>query len=169
MASFRHCVEPPSWELYSRASQSTDSPSRRSWCIWEWAGWSFLRCALCYTRSHGTAYSGLRWVDCSIPRASPSTLSSPVVLPCVLASICAGRKHLSLLCRAVLCCPASHLTTKGRCRCSQSRVRWMKSSACNRVPTRARRILTFSTSHGEWHWCLRHADSRASWHLPLGG
>src|SRR5664280_1331306 len=58
--------------------------------VLDWAGWPVL-------------YRGHRLL-----RSRPS-----VLLSCVLASLCAGRKYLSLLRRAVLRCPTAQLTRKG--------------------------------------------------------
>src|ERR1035437_1809940 len=81
------------------------------WC------WS-MSALLCITRSFAPArVTFCKSLDCagwpalyrghSLLRFRP-----PVILPRVMASPCAGRKHLSLLRRALLCCPAAHLTRK---------------------------------------------------------
>src|ERR1017187_4411332 len=64
-------------------------------------------------RSHGSRHS----LDCAggpalYRRHSLLRFRPPVLLPRVMASLCAGRKHLSLLRRALLCCLAPHLTRK---------------------------------------------------------
>ena len=109
-----HCVEPrhPGNCVQEFRSRNV-LPSRLSWCIY---GNGLAGCVCDASFTDALTWHGIFWIAVvELCLYSGYRLPCPrpaVVLPCLLASFCAGRKHLSLLRRAVLCCPTARLKRK---------------------------------------------------------
>src|ERR1039458_7508390 len=113
MASLRHCVGPRHPGNCVQEFRNRTFPHRVGRCVCGNGLAGRVRDASFTARSHVARHS----LDCAGRPAlyrghSHLRFRPPVLLPRVMASLCAGREHLSLLRRALLCCPAAHLTRK---------------------------------------------------------